>query len=468
MKTNWLPTIVARSEGGPYARETDFDLALAKRTAELVAEYGIRFDPDVIVPQDDDLADRLYQAGLALFLEMGAYNQSTERQILFERDEIEAAVGGAPAAIKLGAGKDAVVMRHLDVEGGAPCVVHSGPTGTPTSEEFHPLILQSCAQEPLVDCLGAGSVSTYQGQPVIPGSPLEILAARRDAQVARAAVRAAGRPGMHINDVAVPLTCAGKMAAYEPDSGLRACDALLVTQIPELKTNYDQLSRVAFLQSVDMHIVNLMTPLIGGLGGGAEGTAIVNIASHILAAICYQVSYHDMGHMSLRWSHNTGRMGLWIYALAGQAIARNTPMITTNAIYTRSGLGTPELLWEVAAAAIACTPCGVHQMGIGTTGGHKRDHTSGLEARFNAEVSHAARKLTREQANAFVLQCLERYEGQFPDPPPGNPFPEVYDLSSLSPKSDWLEVYQRVREELTGMGLDIDNGWKEVRHGTDR
>jgi methylamine--corrinoid protein Co-methyltransferase len=272
---------------------------------------------------------------------------------------------------------------------------------------------------------------------------------------------------MHINDVAVPLTCEGKMAAFDSESGLRSCDGLLVTQIPELKTNYDQLSRVAFLRSVDMHIVNLMTPLIGGLGGGAEGTAVVNVASHILAAICYGVSYHDMGHMSLRWSHNTGRMGLWIYAMAGQAIARNTPMITTNAIYTRSGLGTHECLWEVAASAIACTPCGVHQMGIGTTGGQKADHTSGLEARFNAEISHAARKLTREQANGLVQECLRRYEGSFEDPAPGNPFPDLYDLETLEPLDAWVEVYHAVRSEIQEMGLDVENAWREVRHDGD-
>ncbi len=59
-----------------------------------------------------------------------------------------------------------------------------------------------------------------------------------------------------------------------------------------------------------MPIVPLMTPLIGGLGGGTPGTAIVTVASHILGVVCYQVSYHFMGHMSLLWSHNTGYPGL--------------------------------------------------------------------------------------------------------------------------------------------------------------
>jgi methylamine--corrinoid protein Co-methyltransferase len=132
------------------------------------------------------------------------------------------------------------------------------------------LILQSCAQEPLVDCLGHGSIAAYMGQAIIPGSPLEILAARAEAASAREAVRKAGRPGMHIEDNAVSLTCAGKMASLDPASGLRPSDGLLIAQMPELRTNYDQLSRVAHLSSLGMHIVDLMTPLIGGLGGGAR------------------------------------------------------------------------------------------------------------------------------------------------------------------------------------------------------
>ena len=465
MQSNWLPEIVDRSENGPYMRELDFDLSLAKKIKALVKKYNLRFDPQVIVPTEDEMADRLYQAGLELFLEMGVYNQSTERRILFNQEEVEAAVGTAPKTITLGMGKDAVVMRHLEVEGKIPCAVHSGPTGTPSSELYHPLILQACAQEPLVDCLGAGSVATYMGRQVVPRSPTEILAVRKQAAVARNAIRMAGRPGMHINDVAVPLTCAGKMAAFDPESGLRPCDSLLVAIMPELKTHYDQLTRVAFQQCVDMHIVNLMTPLIGGLGGGAEGTAIATVASHIMGVVCYKASYHDMGHMSLKWSHNTGQIGLWIYSMVGQAIARNTPIITTNAIYTRSGLGTTHLLWEVAASAIACTVNGVHQMGVGTTGGHKTDHTSGIEARFNAEVAHAVLGTKRDAANALVLECMRHYEDTSADPVPGKPFPELYDLETLEPKSEWTDVYHQVREELIKMGVDMDGGWKRVRHG---
>jgi len=188
-------------------KEADFDMAIARKVPELVQKYGLVYDPNVLVPSDDDMATRLFQAGMELFLEMGVYNMSTQRRVLFTRDEVEEAVALAPKDFTVGTGKDARVMRHRGVESEIPCIIHSGPTGTPCSEKYHPYILESCAQEPLVDCLGSGSISTYMGDKTIPGTPLEILGVQRDAVVAREAVRKTGRPGMHINDVASPLTC---------------------------------------------------------------------------------------------------------------------------------------------------------------------------------------------------------------------------------------------------------------------
>ena len=462
MNRNRLTTIVERSESGPYMKESDYDMTLMKTVMKLVKEYQIEYDQSVLVPSDNELADRVYQAAIDLVLEMGFYNQSTQRRILFSREEIDQAVALAPSELLLGEGKDAVVERHREVEGMEPCCMHSGPTGTPTSEAYHGLILQNCAQEQLVDCLGHGSVATYQGQLIIPGTPLEILAAQRDAVQARESIRKASRPGMHIEDMALPLTCAGKISTFMPDKGMRPSDGLLVSQMPELKTDYDQLSRVAYLSSMGMHIVDLMTPLIGGLGGGAQGTAIVTVACHILGVLLYNVSYHFMGHMSLQLSHNTGPMGLWIQAVAGQALSRNTPMVSINDLYPRAGLGTEQIFWEVAAGAMIGAVCGLHQHGVGATCGNELDHTSGLEARFQAEVAHAALGRTRVEINDLVMTCLEKYQEKLIKPDLGKPFNEVVDLDTLEYSQEWLDPYLKVKEELQVMGLDMEEGWKKA------
>ena len=465
--SNRLSDIVDRSENGPYQKEEDFDLMLVRRVRKLVKEYGLNFDPQVLVPTDDDMADRLYQAALQLFVEVGAYNQTTERQVLFTRGEVEEIVAAQPSSVVLGTGKEAVVEQHREVESDIPCRVHCGPTGLPSSERYHKLILQSCAQEPLVDCLGAGSVASYMGHPIVPGSPTEILGTRRDSVEAREAIRKAGRPGMHIQDNATPLTAQGKMAAFDPAGALRPSDGLLVSQMVEMKTDYDQLSRVAYMQAVEMHIVDLLTPLIGGIGGGAEGTALLTVAEHILGAVLYHPSYHFMGHMHLMRINNTDRMGLWIQAMAGQALARNTPMIVVNDIYCVSGTGTPDLLWEVAAGAMIGTVCGTHQHGMGVAGGATLDQTTGLEARFQAQAAHAALGLTRENVNELVLECLSHYEDRLDEPNLGKSFPDLYDEDTLEPGDEWLDHFNSVGDALTEMGLDFNGAWKRVKRERD-
>ncbi|MEW5959991.1 MAG: monomethylamine:corrinoid methyltransferase [Chloroflexota bacterium] len=456
MQSNWLVEIVKRAQSGPFMKEKEFELGLIKRIKALVKEYNIKYDANNLVPADDDMADRIFEAGLQLFVEFGAYCQSTERCIRFSRDEVLDILAQAPSEVILGEGKDGVVMQHRGVEDPTPAVVHSGPTGTPASERYHPLILLSCAQEPLVDCLGAGSVSTYHGANIIPGSPLEILGARRDASVAREAVRMAGRPGMHINDVAVPLTCAGKMATFDPGAGLRPCDGILVSQMVELKTDFDQLSRVAHLYNVGGVTVDLMTPLLGGLGGRAEGTAVVSVADHLLGVVLYDADYHMFSLTHLNYVNNTDPLGIWTQAMVGQALSRNTPIILLNDIYTLSGPGSRELLYECAAGAVVGTVCGFNMQGAGTTGGFNRDHTSGLEARFIAEVSRASLGLTRRDAAELIPALMQGYIDTLQNPNRGRPFWEVYDENTVQPTAEWLDIYYTVKEEISQIGLKFE------------
>ena len=462
MQSNWLIEIMKRAQSGPFMKENDYNLKLVKRIKELVKQYGIRYDPNNLCPADDDMADRLWQGALQLFLDVGVYCQSTERCIMFSRSEVLDILSQVRNEIKLGEGKDAVTMRHRNVQDPQRAIMHSGPTGTPCTERYHPLILLSCAQESLVDCLGAGSVSTYFGEKIIPGTPLEILGARRDASVAREAVRMAGRPGMHINDVAVPLTCAGKMAAFDEKAGLRPCDGILVSQMVEMKTDYDQLSRVAHLYNVGGITVDLMTPLIGGLGGSAPGTAMVSLADHILGVVLYDADYHMFSLTHLHYVNNTDPLGLWTLSMVGQALARNTRIVALNDIYVVSGPGTKEILYECAAAAIVTTVCGFNMQGAGSTGGFKADAITGLEARFIAEVSRASLGYTRQDAARLAAEILPRYQETLPSPNRGFSFPEVYDVETVQPKEQWLDIYYAVKEDLATLGLNFTNAPRPV------
>jgi methylamine--corrinoid protein Co-methyltransferase len=55
----------------------------------IVKEYGIKYDPKFPIPSDDDLADRLFQAGMKLYSEVGTYCIDTERVIQFTSEELQ-------------------------------------------------------------------------------------------------------------------------------------------------------------------------------------------------------------------------------------------------------------------------------------------------------------------------------------------------------------------------------------------
>ena len=133
-----------------------------------------------------------------------------------------------------------------------------------------------------------------------------------------------------------------------------------------------------------------------------------------------------------------------------------------NAIYCRSGPGTTDLLWEVAAGSVATAVSGLHQGGVGCTGGTDTDVYTGLEARFNAQVCHATLGLSRADANGFVLEFLSRYEHMQADPDRGRPFPELYDVELLEPTEEWLGMYRTVSDEIGALGLDLDRGWRSA------
>ena len=64
-------------------RQKDFDLSIFKRTSELKEKFGIHFDHNRPVPADDDLADRVFEAGKNLFIDIGIYNISSGRVFIY-------------------------------------------------------------------------------------------------------------------------------------------------------------------------------------------------------------------------------------------------------------------------------------------------------------------------------------------------------------------------------------------------
>jgi methylamine--corrinoid protein Co-methyltransferase len=81
--------VIDRAMTGRYCKETDFNMkVLVPKLAEVVAKYGIEYDPQTPVPHDDDLADRVFQAGFELYRDVGLYCPDSQRMLSFSENEL--------------------------------------------------------------------------------------------------------------------------------------------------------------------------------------------------------------------------------------------------------------------------------------------------------------------------------------------------------------------------------------------
>jgi methylamine--corrinoid protein Co-methyltransferase len=194
------------------------------------------------------------------------------------------------------------------------------------------------------------------------------------------------------------------------------------------------------------------------LGGGPAGSAVVNVASFIIANVACLADYHILHPIHVRHVATSTRDVLWVISAVGQAFARNAPSIIVADIYPKSGAGTKELLYEVAANAIVNAVSANHLEGCGSADGNA-PNCSGLEARFMAEVGLASHKMkmTLTEANEWVLKLLPHYEAVFTKEGgnPGLPFDQVYDLQHVQPLDFWQKMYEEVKTDLMSEGLKL-------------
>jgi methylamine--corrinoid protein Co-methyltransferase len=186
-----------RALSGPKMDEQEWDRKVIPETAKKLKEkYGLKFDKGKINPTDDDVLDRLFQAGLKMLATCGVYCTETGRVIKYTEEEIMMAMAGAPREVIIGEGRDARRMAARRFDDPNPPLCQGGPTGAPVSENIFMETHEAFAREPLVDCIVDGVFDTIYGHPLKSHTPWDIAAAKAEATALREAVRRAGRPGM--------------------------------------------------------------------------------------------------------------------------------------------------------------------------------------------------------------------------------------------------------------------------------
>lgn len=452
-----LGEILARSKHGPIVDEKTFDMALFKKTQELQKKYNIKYDPEHPLDINGDMADRVFQAGVELFLAQGTYCTPPRRVIKVSEEELHKAIEDCPAEVILGQGEDKVSMAHRDVEGSQETVVIAGIQTAPFSDEKAMFdVYKGCAMDRCVDGIWGGILLKMDNAwEVIAGTPSEIFQYRKTIKILREAITAAGRPGMIT--ISNAPTSAATIAMFDEEEGLRRSDYMESTGMSEMKVDYDDLNRSAFALAHGVPIHGTHSSTIGGFSANPEGATIVSVAASLQLVCIHLAETFRCGATDARVKSRVSRSQLWVAGTAIQALNRNTRLIVDGSIgdHPAAGPGTKQYLYESAAGHIVSTVMGGHST-EGTRKfvvGNTCNYGTPLESRWMGEVCKAAVGIDKKTADGIVQWLLSQYENKLADAPQGETFDTLYDRKAMEPVPEYRSLYEEVKQELRDRGL---------------
>lgn len=450
-----LLDIIDRSLSGPVVTEQDFDMQhVYKGIKRVVKKYDIKVTEDRFLTTDTDLADRVWEAAIDFLAECGVYSKDTGRIIQFSQAEIRELVRLAPSQMQYGHGRDACMAVARKMDDKRPPLNLGGPVSTPCPNEYVESMTMSYLQEPRVDMYCPPTNLTYQGREIRTRSPLEIYAAYEEILDYKNATKLAGRPGMHIHAIGISVSDVGQLAAgHWLDKG----DAHCIGVIAEMKADNTILNKLAYGVLSDKMIAPYANPIYGGLGGGLEGQIVLTVAEMIMCSIVFMGE--NVGTTPTHPIHfiSTSKELLQETSIAFAAMSRNCDILTNLTGTQAGGPGTKTLLYEVITTGIVTAKAGLtHVLGPRGATGAVTGMNSGLEARFQGEVMHAACKIGYDEAEAIMEKAYEKYQNELDKKPYGQPYWEVYDAATVKPRDFWQKMYEEVKDEAIGWGLPLD------------
>lgn len=455
--TTRILDIIERGLNGPVVEEEEFNSKhITQGIYRVVKEYEIKLKTNSIMNLDDDLADRVWAAAVDFLASCGVYCQTTGRVIQHDKKEIEIILRDAPSQIWLGTGTDAYLEVARKVEDPRVPINMGSPIGSPIPEELFVPVMQSYVQEPNVDVTCAPSLMTVYGRDIRTRSPLEILAAWREVELMREVLNKVGRPGMAWTGITMSMSDAGQLSAVGSD-GLRSTDMHTFGVISELKTNFEILNKLTHSIRMGGIVDPYANPIYGGFGGGVEGQAILITAAMIALSVVFMAAMCGSSPTHPFHFNDTGPEIMRASSLAFQALTRNSHLMTNLTITPVGGPCTKTLLYECIAFTVMSTISGISRiLGPRSATGSIAAHFSGLEARFTGEVLKAAVRLNREKGEEIIQRALAKYKSDLNKKPYGRPFQEVYNLQTVQPVKEWMNLYDEVKDEAIGWGLPLD------------
>lgn len=113
---------------GESKTEKQHDLNVFKKSEELALKYGIKYDGKSFVPDDLELADATFEAGIELLHSVGVYCKNTERVIQIGEEDILKSLN-VINPLEIGRLKEKITINHRYPMSPIPPIIIGGPMG---------------------------------------------------------------------------------------------------------------------------------------------------------------------------------------------------------------------------------------------------------------------------------------------------------------------------------------------------
>ena len=454
-----LLEIAERTQKGPKVEEKQWDLGLFAKMSQLVKKYEITLPKEKYHPwfnEDDSLVDRAFQAAVEFLTEKGVYCLSTGRVVQFSEEEVRQAIAEAPNYVLMGEGRDRRVFKQQQIDGQGPlnfCPGHHAPF----TEDLASLVVKNFAQIHRTDFIEGFNFPVIDGREIF-GLPLEAYAAKREIAWMREGVRKAGRPGLAIVLYPITTRAAALMAPIDPVSGLRPTDGILLSILPDVKIEHDLLTAAIAYEDYGCFRLSGSFALAGGFCGGVEGALIEGIVKPLAAMMCYHdwISYTGVEHVQTLSAMKIPLQPLnFARSVVNQVLNTKTNTVCMAWIIPTSGPCTENSLLEIAIRCIEAPINGANLYAPRHSRARINAGQTPVEAEWMLEISDAAVRsgLTRENSSEILWKIAEKLEGRQPEA--GQTIQECYDLVKHEPSPEYREIYLKVKEDLTSLGLDF-------------
>ncbi len=222
----------------------------------------------------------------------------------------------------------------------------------------------------------------------------------------------------------------------------------------ELKIDTSALNMIAAWHLSGVNILVEQMPIIGGYAGSVEETAICDVATTLASFAVMNADIHLGGPIHIRWGTTTNRQSLQVASHTAMAMDTNTDVLLANQYYTMAGSCTEMNLLEISAQAMCDTVTGRELLsGVASSRGVRTNMVSGMEARALGDASMATCGMDPVEVNDIVDRILRRYENNYANPPRGKTFSQCYDVNSIEPTQEYLDLYSSASDILAECGL---------------